>query len=53
MKPIITQDQTMLYTPGVIVSCNPEEADNLGAFVEDALSFDDAWYANIDDKAED
>jgi hypothetical protein len=53
MKPIVTKDQTMLYAPGVVVSCNPEEADSLGAFQEDALSFDDAWYANIDSKVED
>lgn len=53
MKPVITKDQTMLHAPGVIFSCNPEEADSLGAFAEDALSFDDAWYANIDDKMED
>lgn len=35
-------------TPGVEVECSPEEAQKAGAFIEDALTEDDAIQSNID-----
>lgn len=35
-------------TPGVEIECSPEEAQKAGAFIEDALTEDDAAESSID-----
>lgn len=39
-----------LDTPGAVVEMDPEEAELAGAFVEDALSVDDAREAATDER---
>jgi hypothetical protein len=34
--------------PGIVVTCDPEEAEAAGAFVEDALSEEDALASAVD-----
>lgn len=48
-QPIITSDQTAIGKPGAIVQVDPDEAESLGAFVEDALTPEEAWDANADE----
>jgi hypothetical protein len=48
-QPIITSDQTAIGKPGAIVQVDPDEAEALGAFVEDALTLEEAWDANADE----
>lgn len=36
--------------PGLVVEFDPEEAELAGAFVEDALTDEDAWEARYDDR---
>lgn len=38
--------------PGLVVEFDPEEAELAGAFVEDALTDEDAWEARYDDRGE-
>lgn len=35
-------------TPGFVAECDPAEAERAGAFVEDAMSLDDAIASSID-----
>jgi hypothetical protein len=37
-----------LTSPGVVVEVDAEQAEQLGAFEEDALTPEDAWPANAD-----
>lgn len=46
--PVISRNLEDLDTPGVIVEVDPEEAEDLGAFLETALSAEDAWESNVD-----
>lgn len=46
--PLISIDIADFLIPGVQISLSPEEADAAGAFVEDAMSYEDAWAANGD-----
>lgn len=46
--PIISENLDDLLTPGVIVEVDPDVAEDLGAFLETALSEEDAWESNID-----
>lgn len=39
--------------PGFAAECNPEEAEAMGAFVEDALDWDEALAASFDLDEED
>jgi hypothetical protein len=45
---IISENLHDLLIPGAIVEVDPEEADRLGAFEEDALDEETAWDANAD-----
>jgi hypothetical protein len=45
---IISESLDDVSTPGVIVEVDPEAADRLGAFEEDALDEETAWDANAD-----
>jgi hypothetical protein len=45
---IISENLDDLSIAGVIVEVDPEEADRLGAFAEDALDEETAWDANAD-----
>jgi type IV secretion system protein VirB1 len=47
-QPIVTDDQTQLFKPGVQVEMDAEQAERNGAFTEDALSEQDAWESNGD-----
>ena len=47
-SPIVSTDYADLLTPGVVIELQPDEADALGAFREDALSLSDALDANLD-----
>lgn len=44
--PRLSLDPDDLTVPGVIVEVDPDDADAAGAFLEDAVNFDDAWDAN-------
>jgi type IV secretion system protein VirB1 len=46
--PLLTTDETDLSLPGVQQLLSPEEAEQLGAIRETALSYEDAWDANLD-----
>jgi hypothetical protein len=46
--PIISTDLAEFLTPGVIVEVDPDEAEDLGAFEETALTDASAWEANSD-----
>ena len=39
---VVNQKLKDIETPGVVVDFDPEEAEHAGAFVEDALSLEDA-----------
>jgi hypothetical protein len=45
---IISENLDDLSNAGVIVEVDPEEADRLCAFAEDALDEETAWDANAD-----
>lgn len=42
-----------MTTPGVVVEVDPDQADELGAFRDDALSEDEAWESNADGEGSD
>ena len=44
----LAEKLTDALTPGVVVEFDPEEAETVGAFVEDALSEQDAAESGID-----
>ena len=44
----LAEKLTDALTPGVVVEFDPEEAETVGAFVEDALSEQDATESDID-----
>lgn len=46
--PMLTSNSEELMTPGVMIDVAPNEADQMGAFIETAVSEDDAWEANSD-----
>lgn len=46
--PILSTDLREFLTPGVMVEVEPEEAESLGAFEENALDDASAWEANTD-----
>jgi len=46
--PVVSESLDDLLVPGVIVEVDPDEADRLGAFEEDALDDDAAWESNVD-----
>ena len=45
-QPLVTEDLAGLAIPGAIVSIDPETAESMGAFLEDALSEEEAWESN-------
>lgn len=45
---VIDEKMEDALTPGVEVECDPEEAEELGAFFEDALSEEDAKDGIVD-----
>ena len=47
-EPLVTTDIKKSNLPGVVVEVDNEQAENMGAFNETALTRDDAWEANID-----
>ena len=47
-EPVVSLDIADIAVPGVIVEVDPDMADELGAFHEDALTDADAWESNID-----
>lgn len=48
MNAVISQNVDDMLIPGVIVEVDPDMADRLGAFEDDALDDDAAWESNID-----
>lgn len=46
--PVISQSLDDLLIPGVIVEVDPDEADRMGVFEEDALDEATAWESNPD-----
>ncbi len=46
--PMLTSNSEELMTPGVMIDVAPNDADQMGAFIETAVSEDDAWEANSD-----
>lgn len=47
--PLFTRDLDLLGVPGVVVSVDPETAEEMGAFEEDALSAEDAIAASTEE----
>jgi hypothetical protein len=45
---VLSDDFADLLTPGVIVELDAVTAADLGAFLETALTEEDAWDANVD-----
>ncbi|MCZ2328964.1 hypothetical protein [Bartonella sp. F02] len=45
---VLNEKMKALMTPGLKVECDPDEAERLGAFAEDALSEEDAFEGVID-----
>lgn len=45
---IISNDYADFLKPGFLVELDQDEADDLGAFVEDAISIEDAIDSNLD-----
>ena len=45
---IISKTMDDASVPGVIIEVDPEDADRLGAFPEDAFDEETAWDANAD-----
>ena len=48
MNAVISQNVGDMLIPGVIVEVDPDMADRMGAFEDDALDDDAAWESNID-----
>ncbi len=48
VMPVISTDMKDLLVPGVMVEVDAATAEYYGAFVETALSEEDAWEANAD-----
>ncbi|MCT2388874.1 hypothetical protein [Erwinia pyrifoliae] len=46
--PMLTSNSEELMTPGVMIDVAPDDADQMGAFIETAVSEDEAWEANSD-----
>jgi hypothetical protein len=46
--PVYSENIADADVPGVVVVVDPEDADALGAFEEDALDSETAWESNID-----
>ncbi|WP_373533375.1 hypothetical protein [Vampirovibrio sp.] len=46
--PVISQSLEDWGQPGVMVEVDLETAETMGAFVEDALSSEDAWESSFD-----
>ena len=46
--PVLSTDFDATTVPGVFVTVDPDEAANLGAFEETALTEADAWDSNAD-----
>ncbi len=44
-QPVVTTDPDALFVPGVGVVVDPDQAERLGAFIEDALTPDDVLAA--------
>ncbi len=44
-QPVVTTNLDALFVPGVGVIVDPDQAERLGAFIEDALTPDDALAA--------
>lgn len=49
---VVTSDPEAFGLPGTVLVVDPEEADELGACEETALSPEDAWDSNQDEVAE-
>lgn len=49
---VVSRSLGDLTSPGVVVEVDAEQAEQLGAFEEDALTAEDAWEANADLGAE-
>lgn len=47
-SPIYSPAIDDVTTPGVVVEVDPDQADELGAFRDDALSEAEAWESNAD-----
>jgi hypothetical protein len=47
-NPVMSESLDDFLIPGVVIELDPDEADRLGAFEENALTADDAWGANLD-----
>jgi hypothetical protein len=48
--PIVTTDASAIGLRGVIVAVDPDQAVELGAQVETALTPEDAWESNSDEE---
>jgi hypothetical protein len=48
IAPVMSESLDDFLIPGVVIELDPDEADRLGAFEENALTPDDAWGANLD-----
>ena len=48
-EPLYTTDTDAVGEPGVVVIVEPDDADDMGAFAETALSPEDAWDSNSDE----
>jgi hypothetical protein len=48
-KPLVTPDPAGFGLPGAVLVVDPDEADELGAFPETALTPEDAWESNSDE----
>lgn len=48
LSPVVSPSIDDLTTPGVMVDVDPDEADAMGAFREDALTEAEAWESNAD-----
>ena len=46
---VVTTDPGAFGVPGVVLMVDPDEADDLGACEETALSPEDAWDSNSDE----
>jgi hypothetical protein len=47
--PLVTTDPDAFGLPGVVLVVDPDEAEDLGACPEPALSPEDAWDSNSDE----
>lgn len=51
-QPLLTTNEADLEMPGVQQLLSPEEAEQIGAIRETAISYEDAWDANLDVRGE-